>query len=125
MINPFYFIDETLKIGFKINLESHNITHANSFLNIVPNFSKFGIEFRLFNKIIEELSVIYARLRNQCKIKYHIIFSASFYKINEEDKKNIEIEISINLNIIQNLTESDIDIIDVRSQFENEIQIQE
>ena len=30
MINPHYFIDENLKIGFKINLESHNISHANS-----------------------------------------------------------------------------------------------
>ena len=37
-INPYYFGDETLKIGFKINLESHNINHANSFLNIIPNF---------------------------------------------------------------------------------------
>ena len=30
MINPYYFLDENLKIGFKINLESHNINHANS-----------------------------------------------------------------------------------------------
>ena len=28
MINPYYFTDKILKIGFKINLESHN--HANS-----------------------------------------------------------------------------------------------
>ena len=28
MINPYYFLDENLKIGFKINLESHNIIHA-------------------------------------------------------------------------------------------------
>ena len=38
MINAFYFIDENLKIGFKINLESHNINHANSLLKIEPNF---------------------------------------------------------------------------------------
>ena len=25
MINPYYFIDENLKFGFKINLESHNV----------------------------------------------------------------------------------------------------
>ena len=30
MIIRFYFIDENLKIGFKINLESHNINYANS-----------------------------------------------------------------------------------------------
>ena len=80
MINPYYFIDENLKNGFKINLESHNISHANSILTIIPKFPEFGIEFRYINKIIKELSVIYARLINQNKFKYHTLFSASFYK---------------------------------------------
>ena len=53
MINPYYFIDESLKIGFKINLESHNINHANSSLNITPNFPDFGIGTRYINKIIK------------------------------------------------------------------------
>ena len=75
MINPYYFIDENLKIGFKINLESHNISHANSILTITPNFPEFGIEFRYINKIIKELSVIYARLINQYKFKLHFNFS--------------------------------------------------
>ena len=83
MTNPYYFIDENLKIGFKINLENHNINHANSILTITPNFPEFGIEFRYINKIMKELSVNYARLRNQYKLKYHTLFSASFYKINE------------------------------------------
>ena len=43
MINPYYFIDENLKIGFKNNLESHNISHANSLLKIIPNFPDIGI----------------------------------------------------------------------------------
>ena len=38
LINPYYFVDDKLKIGLKINLEGHNINHANSFLNIIPNF---------------------------------------------------------------------------------------
>ena len=46
MNNPYYFIDESLKIGFKIILESHNINHANSLLNIEPNLPDIGIEFR-------------------------------------------------------------------------------
>ena len=125
MINPYYFIDENLKNGFKINLESHNISHANSILTITPNFPEFRIEFRYINKIIKELYVIYARLINQYKFKYHTLFSASFYKINEEDQRNNEIELYINLKINNNLTESDIDIIDVRSQLEHQIQIQE
>ena len=76
MINPYYYIDKNLKIVFKINLESHNINHANFILTITPNFAEFGIEFRYFNKIIEKLSVFYARLINQSKYeKSHIIFS--------------------------------------------------
>ena len=38
MIYPYYFIHEILKVGFKINLESHKINHAISLLNIIPNF---------------------------------------------------------------------------------------
>ena len=125
MINPYYFFDENLKIGFKNNLESHNVNHANSLLNIEPNFPEFGIEFRYINKVKKELSVIYARLINQYKFKYHTLFSASFYKINEEDQRNNETEIYIKLNINHILTESDTDNIDVRSQLEHQIQIQE
>ena len=125
MINPYYFIDENLKNGFKINLESHNFSHANSILTITPNFPEFGIEFRYINKIIKQLSVIYARLINQYKFKYHTLFSASLYKINEEDQRNNEIELYMNLKINNHLTESDIDKIDVRSQLEQQIQVQE
>ena len=125
MINPYNFIDENLENGFKINLENHNISHANSILTITPKFPEFGIEYRYINKIIKELSVIYARLINQYKFKYHTLFSASFYKINEEDQPNNEIELYINLNINHNLTESDINDIDVRSQLEHQIQNQE
>ena len=125
MINLYYFIDENLKIGFKINLECHNINHANSILTVTPKFPEFGIEFRYINKIVKELSVIYARLINQYKFKYHTFFSASFYKINEEDQRSNETELYMNLKINHNLTESDINNIDVRSQLEHQIQIQE
>ena len=30
MINPYYFTDKNLKVGFKINLDSHNLHHTNS-----------------------------------------------------------------------------------------------
>ena len=58
MINPYFLLDENLKNGFKINLESHNIGHANSILTITPKFPDFGIEYRYINKIVKELSVI-------------------------------------------------------------------
>ena len=125
MISPFYFIDENLKIGFKINLESHNINHAKSLLKIFPNFPDVGIEIRSVNKILKELSVIYARLKSQYKFKYHVLFSASFYKINEEDQRSDGIELFINLNFNNNLTESSNDNIDIKSQLEHQIRIQE
>ena len=123
MINPYYFNDENLKNGFKINLESHNFSHANSILTITPKFPEFGIEYRYINEIINELSVIYARLINQYIFNYHTLFSASFYKINEEDQRNNEIELYKNLKINRNLTESDIDNFDVKSQLEHQIQV--
>ena len=85
MINPYYFFDEKLKIGFKINLS-----------NIVPNFPDIGIETRYINKIIKEMATFYARLINQNKFKYHILFSPSFYTINEEDQGSDETELFIN-----------------------------
>ena len=87
MINPYYFIDRNLKNGFKTNLERHNISHANSILTITPKFPDFGIEFRYINKIIKELSVIYARLINQYKFKYHNYFQRAFIKLMKKIKE--------------------------------------
>ena len=50
MINPLYFFDENLRIGFKINLESHNVNHANSLLIKTPSFPDAGIETRYVKK---------------------------------------------------------------------------
>ena len=125
MINPYCFTVGILKIGFKIILESHNINHANSLLNIIPIFPDIGIERRYINKIPKEMATIYARLINQYKFKYHILFSASFYKIIEEDQRSDEIEIFNNLKINSNLTETD----NIKSQqiikSQHQIQIQE
>ena len=49
----------------------------------------------------------YARLKNYYKFKYHTLFSASIYKINEEDQRSDETELFVTLNINYNLTESD------------------
>ena len=68
------------------------------------------------------MSVYYARLINQYKFKYHILFSASFYKINEEDQRSDEIELFINLINDHNLTENDINDFEAKSQLEHQIQ---
>ena len=71
------------------------------------------------------MATIYAKLINQYKFIYHIFFSASFYEIKKEDQRSDEIELFINLNINNNLTETDINDIVVKSQLEHQIQIQE
>ena len=44
------------------------------------------------------MATICARLINQYKFKYHILLSASFYKINEEDQRSDGIEFFLKLN---------------------------
>ena len=84
-----------------------------------------GIETRYIIKILKEVATIYARLINQYKFKNHRFFSASFYKINEEDQRSDEIEFFFNLNINNKLSETVIKNIDVKSHLEHQIQVQE
>ena len=123
MISPYYFIHENLRFGFKIILESDKINHAKSLLNIIPNFPDIGIDIRFFNKILKGMATIHARLISQYVFKYHIIFSASFFRVNEEDQGSDETELFINLSNNKNLTETDIHNIDVKSQLEHQLQI--
>ena len=50
MLNPLYFTGRTLLMGFSINLESHNINHANSEIIIQPNVLQFGSEYQFQKK---------------------------------------------------------------------------
>ena len=84
MINPYYFTDRNFKVGFKINLDSHNLHHTNSKLTIMTNYPEFGNELRYTNKIMKELAMIYARLINQYKFKCQTVFSAIFDKQDED-----------------------------------------
>ena len=125
VLNPYYFTDRALQVGFKINLDNHHINHANSKLAIQPNDPEFGIEVRYINKIMKKLSFIYARIINQYKFKYQTVFSARFDKQDENDQVLDETELFINFDINHNLTQTDTDNIDVRSPLEHQIQQQE
>ena len=122
---PYYFTDKTFKIGFKINLGSHNFIHANFFVTVIPICPDFGTETSYNNKILEETVVFYARLLSQYKFNYHLVLSARFYKITEEDQRKDEIEFFINLNFDHKLTENDNNNIEVKSDLKHQIQIQE
>ena len=115
MINPYYFTHRNLKVGFKNNVDSHNLRHTNSKLTIIPNHLEFGIEIRYIEKIIKELAVISARLIYQYKFKCQIVFSARFDKQNEDNQVLDETELFINLNINHNLTQTDLDNFNVVS----------
>ena len=78
MMNPYYFTDKALRVGFNFTLENHHINPANSKVTITPNFPEFGFEVRYIDKIKKEVYVISARLTNRYKFKYQIIFSARF-----------------------------------------------
>ena len=125
MIKLYFFTDRIFEVGFNITLESHHINHANCKLIIKPNYLEFGLEALYTNKIIKELSVIYSRLIYQYKLKYQTVFPARCDKQDEDNQVSDETEIFINLNINDNLTESDLDKIDVRSPLEHQIQQQE
>ena len=115
MLIPYYFTDRNWKVGFKINLDSHNLHHTNSKLTITPNHPEFGIKSHYINKIIKKLSVFYARLLNQYKFKYQTIFSARFDKQDEDNQVLDETELFIILNINHSLTQTENDNIDVKS----------
>ena len=125
MLNPYYFTDRNLNLEFKVNLDSHHISHANSKLTITPNYPEFGIQVRYINKIIKEISFICARLINQYKFKYQTVFSARFDKQDEDNQVLDETELFINLKINHNLTESDLYKIHIKSPLEHQIKQQE
>ena len=83
------------------------------------------LKLDILKKVLKEISVIYARLINQYKFKYQTIFSPRFDKQNDNNQVLDETELYINLNINHNLTEADINIIDIKSALEHQIKQQE
>ena len=67
----------------------------------------------------------YARFLNQYTFRYQTVFSAIIHKQNEDNQVLEETEIYLNLNNNHNLTETDIDNIDIKSPLEHQYQNQE
>ena len=125
MLNPYYFTERNLRVGFNITLERHHINHAISKKIIKPNYTEFGIEIRYFNKIMKELSVIHAGLINQYKFRYQTVFSAKFDKQDENDQLLDETDLFIILFVNHNRTESDFDNIAIKTPLQHQNQTQE
>ena len=80
----YYFTDRILKIGFNNTLGNHHINHAYSKLTIKPNFPEFGNESECINEILNEMTVIYARLNNRYVFKNQTVFPTKYNKEDED-----------------------------------------
>ena len=125
MLSPYLYTDRNLTKGFNINLESHHNNHASSKWLITPKYLKFGTEIRHTKKTLKQMAIIFAISRNQYIFKHQTVFSARFAIQNEGNQIIDGTELFINLNITPNITESDLDSIDVQSSLEKQIRNQE
>ena len=65
-------------------------------------------------KIFEEMSHVYAKFINQYKFKNQLSFMVLFNKFEEDGDIRKEAEMSINLNLTNNLTQSEIDNVKIQ-----------
>ena len=112
-----------LKVAYNIKLDCYQINHVNSKIAIKPNHletDKFFVK-----KIVKQMSIIYSRIINQYILNFQMVFFTRFDKQDKDDQVLDEAELYKNLNINRILTESDLDNIDIRCQWEQQIQNQE
>ena len=76
MLNPYYF-SQRYEPQYKIILDSHHMNHLNSKITIKSKYD-LPIQINDTKNILREMSNIYARLINQNKFKYQVVFSAEF-----------------------------------------------
>ena len=109
-INPYYF-SHRVNLGYKIELDSHNINQLNRKITIKSKYDQRN-ENTDINNIFREMSMIYTRLIGQYKIKFQVVFSDLFEKMNEfgyiekktEKLKKFKINHVLTLNDLGNLT---------------------
>ena len=123
LLNPFYFTDRLLHIGFNKYLDSDYKIHTNSKLTIKANYSQIGIEATYVNKIMREMAISYPRPKTYCIIKYQTVCSAKFDKQDQGNQVLVEIELNFILNINNNVTESDNSNIDFETPLNNKFNI--
>ena len=116
------FIDNILNTIYDITVDRYHKKELNSQITITSKFDTTGTEMYYINKIFKEMSHIYAKFINQYKFEYQLSFMVLFYKFEEDGDIRKEAEMSINLNMTNNLTQSKID--NVNNQWDLESRIQ-
>ena len=113
------FTDNILSTAYDITVDKHHKKNLNSQITITSKFDNTGIEMYYINEIFKEMSQIYANFINQYKFKYQLSFMLLFYKFEEDGDIRKEAEMSINLNMTNNLTQSEIDNVNVQWDLES------
>ena len=108
------FTDNILNIAYDITVDKHHKKNINSQIRITSKFDTFGIEMNFVDKIFKEMSHIYAKFINQYKFKYQLSFMLLFYKFEEDGDIRKEAEMTVNLNMTNNLTQSEIDNVNIQ-----------
>ena len=67
ILNPYYFAERALQVGFKKTLGKIHINQANSISPNTPNYSE--IEIKCVDKILRKKVAIHATLKNQFEKK--------------------------------------------------------
>ena len=97
-------------MAYDITVDRHHKKDLNSQITITSKFDKIiGIEMYHINDIFKEMAYIYAKFINQYKFKYQLSFMLLFNKFEEDGDIRKEAEMVVNLNKVNNLTQSEID----------------
>ena len=67
-----------LKTAYDTKIDNHHDKRANSQLTFTSKCNKIGIDMNHVNKIMEEMSHVYAKLINQFKFNYLLTFWVLF-----------------------------------------------
>ena len=108
------FTDNILNIAYDITVDKHHKKNLYSQITITSKFDTFGIEMNFVDKIFKEMRHIYAKFINQYKFKYQLSFMLLFYKFEEDGDIKKEAEMTVNLNMTNNLTQSEIDNVNIQ-----------
>ena len=113
------FTDNILDTAYDITVDRHHKKNLNSQITVTSKFCDiFGKEMYYINDIFKEMAHIYAKFINQYKFKYQLSFMLLDYKFEEDGDIRKEPEMTINLNMTNNLTQSEIDNVDIQCDLE-------
>ena len=108
------FTDVILNKIYDITVDRHHKKDLNSQITITSKFDNTGIEMYYIDKIFKEMAHIYAKYINQYKFKYQLSFMLLFYKFEEDGDIRTEAEMTITLNMTNNLTQSEINNVNIQ-----------